>query len=99
MSDARVDAAVTQMEVWLADPAWEPEAGALTAWQAELDAAAALAPRGAGWPALAERAHAAAAQLTARAQALAEARDRVKVDLEALGRGNRALLGYGIGTH
>lgn len=98
MSDARVDAAVTQMEVWLADPGWEPEAEALAAWQSELDAAAALARRGPGWSALADRAHAAAARLAARAEALAEARDQVKADLEALGRGNRALLGYGIGT-
>lgn len=96
MSDARVEAAVAQVEAWLADPAWEPAAEALAAWQADLDAAVAVAARGPGWPALAARAHAAGARLATRADALAEARDQVKAELEALGRGNRALAGYGI---
>ena len=48
MSDARVRAAIEQMEAWLDDSAWEPDADALAAWDAEFRAAVAGAERGEG---------------------------------------------------
>ena len=98
MSDARVRAAVEQMEAWLADPDWEPEAKALARWDAEFKAALVAADRGEGWPALAERAHAAGILLESRLALAVEALDQMRMEIESQGRGNRALKGYGAGT-
>jgi len=98
MSEARVRVAIEQMEAWLADPAWEPEAEALAQWDAEFKAALAAASRGEGWPVLAERAHAAGKLLEARLAMAVEALDQVRVEMETQGRGNRALKGYGAGV-
>lgn len=98
MSDARVRVAIEQMEAWLADPAWEPEAEALARWDAEFKAALAAADRGEGWPELAGRAHAAGKLLEARLALAVEALNQVRMELETQGRGNRALKGYGAGV-
>ena len=95
MSDGRVRAAIEQMEAWLADPTWEPDPEALAQWNAELQVALAQAEKASGWPDLVGRAHAAGHLLQARIALVAEARDRVKAELEAQVRGNRALRGYG----
>ncbi|NWJ41143.1 MAG: hypothetical protein HXX12_09255 [Geothrix sp.] len=98
MSDARVRAAIEEMEAWLADPAWEPEAEALARWDAEFRAAMAQAERAEGWPALAGRAHAAGKLLEARIPVAVEALNRVRAELETQAQGNRALKGYGAGV-
>jgi hypothetical protein len=59
MSDARVRAAIEQMEAWLDDPVWEPDAEVLAAWDAEFNAALVAAERAEGWTGLTDRAHAA----------------------------------------
>lgn len=98
MSDARVRAAIEQMEAWLADSAWEPDPEALLRWNTEFQAALAQAEKDPGWPELIGRAHAAGELLNARAAALEAERDLVRAELEAQERGNRALRGYGAST-
>jgi hypothetical protein len=94
MSDGQVRAAIEQMEAWLADPGWEPDPEALAHWNAEYQAALAQAEKGPGWPELAARAHAAGRLLETRLAVVAAALGKVKADLEAQVRGNRALKGY-----
>ncbi len=98
MSDDRVRAAIEQMEAWLADPAWEPDAEVLAAWDTEFNAAMAVAVRAEGWTGLTDRAHAAGKLLEGRIAVAVEALNRVRAELEAQSRGNRALRGYGAGT-
>ena len=95
MSDGAVRRAVEQMEGWLDDPAWAPDAQVLAVWDAEFRAALAQAEKAPGWEALVARAHGAGRRLEGRAAALAEDCKRVKAELEAQGRGARALRGYG----
>ena len=95
MSDARVLAAVEQMEAWLGDRNWEPEAEVLAQWNVEFQAALAQAEKAPGWPDLVSRAHLAGQLLEAHIVVVAEERDRVRMDLAAQERGNRALRGYG----
>jgi hypothetical protein len=95
MSDGRVRAAIEQMEAWLADPTWAPDPEALARLNTEFQSALAQAERAPGWADLITRAHAAGQVMATRAERLAEVRDQVKTELEALGRGNRALRGYG----
>ena len=98
MSDARVRAAIEQMEAWLDDSAWEPDADALAAWDAEFRAAVAGAERGEGWPGLADRSHVAGKRLEVRLSEAEQSLNQVRTELEAQSRGNRALRGYGAGT-
>ena len=98
MSDSRVRAAIEQMEAWLADPNWEPDAGTLAQWDTEFQSALAQAEKASGWSELRERAHAAGHQLEARRVVLADALDQVRRELEGHERGVRALKGYGAGT-
>lgn len=98
MSDATVRAAIEQMEAWLADPGWEPEAEALAEWDAGFRAAMAAAEKGEGWPGLVGRAHTAGQRLEARTEVMAQEQDRIRAELDAQGRGNRALKGYGAST-
>ncbi len=98
MSDTRVRAAIEQMEAWLTDPDWEPEAGTLAQWDAEFQSALAQAEKASGWTDLRDRAHAAGHQLEARRVVLADALDQVRRELEVHERGVRALKGYGAGT-
>jgi hypothetical protein len=98
MSDAQVRAAIEQMEAWLGDSNWEPEAEVLAQWNAEFQQALAQAEKAIGWPDLLARAHAAGQLLEARAAVVAEARDRVRAEIEAQALGNRALKGYGAST-
>lgn len=95
MSDEAVRQAVAQMEAWLDDSAWEPDAQVLAAWEDEFQAAMAQAEKASGWEDLVARAHAAGRRLEDRAAALAEDCKRLKAELEAQGRGTRALKGYG----
>ncbi len=95
MTDAAVEAAIGIMEAWLADPAWAPDPEQLDRWQADFQAALALAEKAAGWPDLVRRAHGASARLEARIAVLTEARDQMRSELEAQDRGQRALKGYG----
>lgn len=94
MSDERVRAAIEQMETWLAEPNWDPDPEALTQWNADFTLALAQAEKAAGWPDLVARAHAVGQRLEARTILEAQARDKVKAELEAQERGSRALKGY-----
>ena len=98
MSDTRVRAAIEQMEAWLADPNWEPDADTLAQWDTEFQSALALAEKASGWSDLRDRAHAAGHQLEARRVVLAGALDQVRRALEVHERGVRALKGYGAST-
>jgi hypothetical protein len=98
MNDLRVRAAIEQMEAWLADPDWRPEAEVLALWNTEFQGALAQAEKASGWPDLIRRAHVAGQLLEARSVQMAEARDQVRIELEAQERGTRALKGYGAGT-
>lgn len=98
MSDALVRAAIERMEAWLSDPNWEPDPEALTQWDAGFQAALAQAEKATGWPDLTARAHAAGRLLEIRLSAAEEERDRIRVELDRHGRGNRALKGYGSNT-
>ena len=95
MSDSKVRAALEQMEAWLVDPAWEPDAEALAQWNVEFQVALAQADKAPGWPALMDRAHAAGQHLEVRSAILAQEQDKVRAELEVQERGNRALKGYG----
>lgn len=95
MSDGAVRRAVEQMEAWLEDPAWEPDAQVLAGWEAGFRAALAQAEKAPGWEDLVARSHAAGQRLETRAAALAEDCKGLKAELEAQGRGSRALKGYG----
>ena len=98
MSDGRVRAALEQMEAWLADPTWEPDADALARWRAEFQEALAQAEKAAGWPSLIARAHAAGQSLEDRTAPFAKERDRLKALVGGQGRGVQALKGYGAST-
>ncbi len=98
MSDGRVRAAIERMEVWLDDPAWMPNADELAPWEDEFQAAQLCAERAEGWMELVARAHAAARRLEERLLVVAAERDRLRIEVEAQERGNRALRGYGAGT-
>lgn len=95
MNAKRLCAAIEQMEAWLDDAAWQPEAEALVRWDQEFLAASREAEKGEGWAALVARAHEAGRRLEARSEALAIIRDDLKAQLEAQDRGQRALKGYG----
>jgi hypothetical protein len=97
-ADARVRAALEQVEAWLADPAWEPDPSALAKWNKAFQAALLEAEKGPGWPDLATRAHRAGQAMEARLEVVVKARDRIRADLEAHERGGRALRGYGAST-
>lgn len=97
MSDAKVRAAIEQMEVWLGEPSWDPTPEELALWHASFKTAMAEAEKGAGWPELIARAHAAGKLLEARSDAVAAERDRIRKELESQDRGSRALKGYGAG--
>jgi hypothetical protein len=97
MSEDRVRATIEQMEAWLADPGWEPDAEALACWNAEFQGALAQKGKGPGWLDLVARAHAAGLLLEARIAVATTAQDQVRAELEAQVRGNRALKGYGAG--
>lgn len=94
MSNLPVEAALSQMEAWLADPAWDPDPEVLEAWNTGFLAALAEAEKGEEWPRLAARGHAASRALEDRIARLALERDRVKGELAIQDRGNRALKGY-----
>lgn len=95
MSDGQVRAAIEQMEAWIADPAWEPDPEALAQWNAEFQSAMAGAEKAEGWLGLVGRARAAGQQLEVRTMQLAQLRDGVRAELDAMECGNRALKGYG----
>lgn len=95
MSDAKVRAAVEQMEAWLDSPEWVPEAQFLAEWKAGFDAALAQAEKAPGWPEVAARAHAAGERLLARSLVLERELDRLRAEILAQERGHRALKGYG----
>ena len=95
MSDAQVRAAIEQMEAWLKDPDWVPDVDALAVWDTEFKVALAGAEKDHGWSDLMARAHEAGRQLEIRTVVFAEARDQLRQELEAHGKGSRALRGYG----
>ena len=98
MSDARVRAAIEQMEAWVADLTWEPDSEALDRWNTEFQMALAQTDKASGWSDLVDRAHTASRALDARIVLLTEERDQVRIQLVAQERGNRALKGYGAST-
>lgn len=98
MSDAGVLKAIEQMEAWLEDPERAPDAESLAAWNRVFTSEAANAERGPGWDALAERAQGLSARVEAFAARLGVQRDQVRAELDAHGRGGRALKGYGATT-
>lgn len=94
MSDRQVRAAVEQMEAWLDDPAWMPDADALSRWDEAFRSALAEAEKGAGWRELTARAHEAGRRLDERSNALAAELAQLKTKLESQDVGSRALRGY-----
>ena len=94
MSDEAVLAAIQQMEMWLADSSWNPDPEALARWNVAFQEAMAGASKGPAWQELMTRSHVAGERLEARIGPLAEARDKVKAELDAQERGHRALRGY-----
>jgi hypothetical protein len=98
MSDARVRAAIEQMEAWIGDPNWEPDPVLLETWNTAYQSAVANAEKGEGWSDLVARAHVLGKELEPRIAHLVRLRDQVKAELDAQGRGNRALIGYGAST-
>lgn len=98
MSDGRIRAAIEQMEAWVTDLTWEPDAEALDRWNADFQQALAQAEKAAGWTDLVDRARAASMVLDARITVLTEERELVRAELVSQERGNRALKGYGAST-
>jgi len=94
MNDGGLRASLEQMEVWVADPSWEPDPKLLARWDTDFQVALARAERGPDWQDLMARAHAAGRQLEGRTLKFAQLRDQVKAELDAQERGNRALMGY-----
>ena len=95
MSAPALTELLARMEGWLSRPAGLPDPDELGRWNADLQAALASEARGADWSALVARAQALGAQVTRKAEAVAQARDAIRAELEAQGKGDRALRGYG----
>lgn len=95
MSNEVLRAAIEQMEAWVADPNWEPDPETLIQWNKEFLAAKVEAKKTEVWPELVERAHALGACVEVRTAQLGKRQDEIKAELDAQGRGNRALQGYG----
>ena len=95
MSDEDVRRAIVQMEAWLGDPTWEPDAEVLAQWNATFLGALALAEKAHGWEDLVARAHAAGRSMELHAITAAEVRDQLRAELQAQDHGKRALKGYG----
>jgi hypothetical protein len=98
MSAQEICAALEQMEAWIADPAWDPDPVELARWNTRLLAAKAEAETEAGWPELVARAHALGQPIETRLRHLAQVRDEIRAELEALECGNRAIRSYGAST-
>ncbi len=94
MSEGGLHTALERMEAWVADPTWEPDPGLLAQWNAEFQTALACAEKGPDWPELMARAHALGWQLESRTAKLAQLKEKVKAELDAFERGDRALRGY-----
>lgn len=95
MSDAAVRAALAQMEVWLADETWQPEAEVLAAWDRQFLAALAEAERGPGWAEQIALCHHLGERLQARTVAMEAQLELLRNQLEGHSLGTRALKGYG----
>ena len=63
MSATELERLLIQMEAWLADPDWEPDAPPLAEWVREVQAARASAEGAAAWPRLDARRRALALRL------------------------------------
>jgi flagellar hook-associated protein FlgK len=98
MSDVKVRATLEQMEAWLAEPSWEPDAEALARWNKAFLSAMAQAGKEPGWSDLITKAHELGRQLELRADRLAQQRDQVMSELEGQARGARALKSYRANT-
>jgi hypothetical protein len=98
MSDARVLAAIEQMEAWMREPEQMPGPDRLAEWNREFTDAVAVAERGPGWPGLLARAQALAGSLGGRTALLSAERDELRKSLDAQALGGRALKGYGATT-
>ncbi|WLT31808.1 hypothetical protein [Geothrix sp. PMB-07] len=83
------------MEAWLDSPEWVPEAQFLAEWKAGFDAALTQAEKAPGWPDMMIRAHAAGERLLERSLVLEKELNRLRLEIQAQERGNRALKGYG----
>lgn len=95
MTGGDLEGLLAQMESWLEQPEGLPEAEVLAAWNRDLKSLAAGSHRPEGWEALVARGHQLAVRVQARAAELAVERDRLREELGAQVRGNRALKGYG----
>lgn len=98
MSDREIRDAIEQMEAWVANPSWDPDPEALAQWNAGFQMAVAQAEKATGWPDLVARAHHLGQDLEARVARMAQLRDEVRTELDALEYGSRALKGYGAST-
>jgi len=94
VSAADLESLLDQMERWLADPAWAPEAEDLTRWVSAFREARDSAAGRAAWPALAARGHALSQALMAPLRGAEESRDALRARLAAWSRGARALQAY-----
>lgn len=99
MSSAGLRAALEAMEAWVADPAWDPDPEALAVWQADFTCALAEAERGADWPGLQARAHAAGHDLERHIDRMIRLREGMRAELGLQDQGSRALRAYGSAVH
>ena len=94
MSDARVMTVLDDLEHLLAGLTDHPDPGLVATWHAAFKTAIAGAERGPQWPGIVARAHELGIRLEQQARHLQAIRGVVRQELEAKGRGRRALAGY-----
>jgi len=92
VSDQDVVDALDALEQILQGDFLEPEI--VASWRGSFDGALASATRGPGWAVIAARAHALAARLDTRTEALVEQREILRKGLDLQVQGARALKGY-----
>ena len=95
MSDAKVRAALDQMEAWLSDPSKTIESEEMIQWNNAYFSAVDGAERGPDWQQLVERAHVLGQRLNATLEAMIREREAIRIELDSFARGTRALKGYG----
>ena len=95
MSGGNLLTVIAQMEVWLADPGWEPDPVALAQWNADYSNSVEMAKKSPEWLELQVKAHLVGELLELRLVHFTQVRDELRAELEIQNRGDRALRGYG----
>lgn len=94
MSDARVSAALDDLERLLAALVDAPVPGVVQAWHTAFKEALATAERGSQWPAIAARAKDLNQRLDLAMRNLQAIKGAIRLELQAKEKGHRALMGY-----